>query len=536
MTKKKMRALRSILAATALFFPILHSDAGVENPFDDIFDSYAKEQIIDLYSHGIVSGMGNNQFEPKKIVTRAEFITMLDQTAHLQPLNHSTPAFSDVPSYLWSFGWIQSGVSLDLIKGKSKTTFEPESPITRQEAATLLIRALEPNSVGEESNTGFQDDQEIAPWAKNYVLTAKTKGYMSGYAGYFRPNDSMTREEAAVVLDRIAQLYQTNGSVRSDSKVAIAWQYDESKDQFEQHVQSSAWINTISPGWFYLDGSNALIDQADVNLSSWAHRNGLKVWPLVGNHFNTMATTQLLTSSENRSIVIQQLVNYAKKYNIDGFNLDFEGIDPKNRGDYSLFVKELSTALHAQQRTLSIDVPPDLGSEWSEPFDYVSLAGSADYLVFMGYDEHWNGDPTAGSVSSLPWFTDGLDKLIQEVGAGKIIAGLPLYTRDWYVNNQHMTADELTLAEQNRRLQTEPSQTIWNSILGQYIARYVKGGVTHTIWVEDPRSLSLKYQHLLNKDLAGSAYWSVGEENTDIWKALKNSSLLKAIQLGKSSL
>jgi spore germination protein len=529
MAKKKMRVFCGLLTATALFFPILHSDAGAESPFDDIAGSYAKEQILDLYSHGIVSGMGNNQFEPTKNVTRAEFITMLDQTAHLQPLIHSTPAFSDVPSYLWSFGWIQSGVSLDLIKGKSETTFEPESPISRQEAATLFIRALEPDKAGTEADSGFIDDQDIAPWASAYVKEAQTEGYMSGYQGYFRPNDPMTREEAAIVLDRVEQKSRINGTP-SDSKIAIAWQYNEPKDQFEEHVQASTWINTIAPGWFYLDGADSIADQGDSDLSSWAHRNGLKVWPLIGNHFKTADTTQLITSAANRAQVIQQLLNYAKIYSVDGFNLDFEAIDPSHRDDYSLFVKELAYALHAQHLQLSVDVPPDLGDEWSDPFDYVSLAASADYLVFMGYDEHWDGDPTAGSVSSLPWFKDGLDHLIQKVGTGKIIAGLPLYSRDWYAEGQQMNSDELTLAEQDHRIQTAQSQVLWNTALGQYVASYTIGEQDHTIWMEDSRSLSLKYQYLINKGIAGSAYWSVGDENPDIWKALENIVLIQNLQ------
>lgn len=64
----------------------------------------------------------------------------------------------------------------------------------------------------------------------------------------------------------------------------------------------------------------------------------------------------------------------------------------------------------------------------------MELGKAADYIVMMGYDEHWAGSSIAGSVASLPWVRDGLLELMKEVPSHKIILGVPYYTREWVTN------------------------------------------------------------------------------------------------------
>ena len=78
---------------------------------------------------------------------------------------------------------------------------------------------------------------------------------------------------------------------------------------------------------------------------------------------------------------------------------------------------------------LSVDnyVPRNFNAhyEWKEQ------GVMADYVIIMGYDEHWGGSEVAGSVASLGYVTEGIEKMVQEVPAEKVINAVPLYTRIW---------------------------------------------------------------------------------------------------------
>lgn len=129
--------------------------------------------------------------------------------------------------------------------------------------------------------------------------------------------------------------------------------------------------------------------------------------------------------------MISQVAAYVKTYKLDGINVDFENVDPADREGLTAFVTSLTATLHALGAVVSVDVSPDLGTDWTDAFDYAKLGAVSDYMVLMGYEEHWNGDPKAGSVASLPWVEKALDTMLSEVVRAKTILALPLYTRDW---------------------------------------------------------------------------------------------------------
>ncbi|MGZ4107145.1 MAG: glycosyl hydrolase family 18 protein, partial [Tumebacillaceae bacterium] len=310
-----------------------------------------------------------------------------------------------------------------------------------------------------------------------------------------------------------------------NNQVMLSWQYGETTAQYEQRVvESNGMINTLSPRWFFLDSSGQFTDNGEAGLVTWAHQNGKKIWPLIGNHFDAALTHKMLSNATTRAALVTQLSDLVQKYQVDGLNVDFERVDAADRANLTAFVTELATALHQNNKQLSIDVPPDMKTDWDACYDYTALGNVADYLIMMGYDEHWYGDPTAGSVSSLPWLTKGVNTLSGEIPKSKLVLGMPLYTADWYMQNGAMTSEDITLGEQTNRLNTYHAGKTWDAKLGQYVASYTKSGVGHKIWVEEGRSLTLKYQLGLKSGVAGSAFWYEGSETVDIWTSLKNAS------------
>jgi spore germination protein len=504
---------------------VLAADA--TQPFTDLAGTLAEKQITDLQQRGIVTGF-EGKFMPNSNISRAEFVTMLDRTLQIKPVQANIAAFTDVKTGDWSYSYVQSAVQLGISNGTTATTFAPGDDISREQVAILLVRALHALDPARDIKTSFADAGLVHTWAEPYVAAASRLGLMNGYMGNFRPRDSITREEVAIVLDqlvqdpRFASALQASATT-STNQVMLSWQYGETTAQYEQRViESNGMINTLSPRWFFLDSSGQFTDNGEAALVTWAHQNGKKIWPLIGNHFDAALTHKLLSSATTRTALVNQLMGYVQKYQLDGLNIDFERVDAADRTNLTAFATELATALHQNNKQLSIDVPPDFKTDWDACYDYTALAGSLDYLVLMGYDEHWYGDPTAGSVSSMPWLTKGVNTLIGEAPKSKVILGLPLYTADWYTQNGAMNSEDITLGEQSSRLTTYHASKSWDTTLGQYVASFSTSGVGHKIWVEDGRSLTLKYLLGLQTGVAGTAFWYEGSETSDIWTSLQN--------------
>lgn len=505
---------------------VLAADA--QQPFTDIAGTLAEKQITDLQQRGIVSGF-DGKFLPHSNISRAEFVTMLDRTLQIKPVQANIAAFTDVQPADWSYPYIQTAVQLGIVNGTTNSTFAPTADISREQVATLLVRALHALDPVRDTKVTFNDAGEVDSWAAPYVAAASRLGLMNGYEGNFRPLDSITREEVAIVLDQLVQDPRWSSALQasttsSTGQVMLSWQYGETTAQYEQRVlESNGLINTLSPRWFFLDGTTGqFTDNGEAALVTWAHQNGKKIWPLIGNHFDAALTHKMLSNSTTRTALVNQLMGFVQNYQLDGLNIDFERVDAADRPYLTAFATELATAMHQNNKQLSIDVPPDFQTDWDACYDYTALGNALDYLVMMGYDEHWYGDPVAGSVSSMPWLTKGVNTLVGEAPKSKVILGLPLYTADWYTQNGAMTSEDLTLGAQSTRLTTYQASKYWDTRLGQYVATYSKSGVSHRIWVEDGRSLTLKYLLGLQTGVAGTAFWYEGAETSDIWTTLQN--------------
>ncbi|MEK5477006.1 S-layer homology domain-containing protein [Paenibacillus sp. FSL R5-0407] len=507
--------------------------AGKEFPFNDIGTSYAKETIIRLNEQKIMNGTSDNVFSPAKPITRAEFIITVNRILGLESVSSSVPAYKDVAKGDWFYSGVQAQTELGLTEGKGDGTFAPFQPVTRQEAAVWIVRILneQASGTGTGLNYGYKDADLIAPWARPYVAAMSKLGLMEGSGGRFNPVQSLTRQETATILDRILQndAWSRKLSAKAPAAIQLGWQYDQTDEQFKQSVLKSN-VNVLSPRWFFLNEDGSISDHSDANLSAWAKKNGKQVWAMFGNRLNQENTHSLLSSGEKSAAAIAKIKSLAVKSGLHGINLDFENVAATDGRAFTAFVSELARQLHANGMTLSVDVSPDLGTDWTEAFDYASLGKIADYIVLMGYDEHWAGGP-AGSVSSLPWVEYGLETLLKQVPASKVILALPLYVRDWTVDSKGNTinSEDLSLGEQFQRIARFGVKPEWNSQLGQYTTKYYSSAA-HKIWLEDSRSLTQKYTMALEENIAGFAYWSIGGDTPEVWPALRNAAKYSAIK------
>ncbi len=517
-------AIAGCLAVNML--PQAVSAAAKTLPFDDISTSYARDEIIDLYNKKIITGTSATSFSPKKSITRAEFITVLDRLLKLEPVTSPVSPYTDVAKSAWYYGWIQAAVQLELASGTSATAFAPTKPVTRQEAAVMIARGLKQTETEAASSSSYKDQDQIAGWASEAVASVSGLGLMKGdETGSFRPSNPITRQETAVLLARVLKQasWASELETKLDERIVLGWQYGQTTAQYQSNILKSN-VNTLSPRWYFVGSTGAVSDGTDAALVTWAKKNAKKVWAMVGNRSDQEATHQLLSSASARTKAVDALAALVIKYGLDGLNIDFENVAPADRAYFTTFVTQLAVKLHALGAVLSVDVSPDLGTDWTEAFDYAALGKQADYIVLMGYDEHYGGSVYPGPNASLPYDRSAIKTLTKVVSSKKVILAFPFYNRDWSLNSNGTVASSayVSLTEQNQLLSSYAMKPVWNSTLGQYVASYTKGSIKHTIWIEDGRSLIAKYRLVVQNGLAGVAYWHIGGESSDIWASLRN--------------
>ncbi|MDU4697335.1 MAG: S-layer homology domain-containing protein [Paenibacillus sp.] len=512
----------SLLLVTAVFR--LEPAAADKMPFTDIASSYAKDAIIRLNANNVMKGTSETLFSPTRSITRAEFMTTLTRIFHVEPSASAVPAYRDVPKSAWYYGTIQAATELGLTEGLGDGIFKPNQPLTRQEAASWLVRALKQTATGGTTSV-YKDEAMIAAWAKPSIRSITELGLMQGNDGRFYPTQPITRQETAVILDRLLQDNRWTDAIAASATPApiqIGWQFGQSTEAYQKSILQSS-VNVLAPRWYFLEKTGKISDSSVPSLMTWAKNNGKQVWAMVGNRFDQETTHKLLASNSLSSDAIQSLKSYVQKYGLHGINVDFENVAASDRDLFTAFIAKLAKELHTVSAVLSVDLPPDLGSDWSDAYNYAELAKSADYLVIMTYDEHWSGY-TAGSVASLGWVESHLGKLLAKVSADQLILGMPLYTRDWTLSASGATvsSEDLTLPEQNNRVSQYGGTPKWNAAAGQYTMEYRKNGTQHKIWLEDARSLSAKYRAGAKYGVAGYAYWHIGGDSPDVWTSLKN--------------
>lgn len=168
--------------------------------FSDIDSSFAKENIIRLASLGIINGYENGTFCPANTVTRAEFCKMVCVAFGFG--GDDTQSFSDVSQNDWFYRYTGVLFNLGIINGDGNN-FRPAEPITRQDVAVILCRALDVLGKNTNGTYEFADSDSVADYAKQSVSTLAANGYFKGDGTNFRPYSDITRAETAAVIDRI---------------------------------------------------------------------------------------------------------------------------------------------------------------------------------------------------------------------------------------------------------------------------------------------------------------------------------------------
>lgn len=308
-----------------------------------------------------------------------------------------------------------------------------------------------------------------------------------------------------------------------ENKINLVWQpvVDETNDLSQ--LKKLVGVNIVSPSWFVIDNANGHIkDNGDFLYARDLKKKNYKIWALITNDFNADLTHKWLADKKARAYIIRQLVFYAQRYPIDGYNFDFENIYDSDKEALSSFIEETTSELHKQGIIVSMDITVTSNiANWSSCYDRITLGKTVDYLVLMAYDEHGRLSKTAGSVASINWVENGVKNLLTQVPAEKIVLGIPLYMRLWEESSiGKVTASTLSMTQANELKKEKNAKSIWLPEEGQNYFSYRENSKTYHVWQEDRKSLQLKVALVNKYNLAGVAAWRKGFETDDIWSMI----------------
>jgi spore germination protein YaaH len=282
-------------------------------------------------------------------------------------------------------------------------------------------------------------------------------------------------------------------------------------------------VNVISPTWFSISSNDGDISSlASEEYVKTAHDQGLEVWALVDNFNESVDTTQVLSSTSSRGKLVNQLIAAALQYGLDGINIDFESLEEEAGDGYIQFIREISVKCRLNGIVLSVDDPVPMS--YTAFYDREEQGIVADYVIIMGYDEHYAGSEEAGSVASLTFEKEGIENTLKEVPAEKIISGVPFYTRIWQTDaSGAVTSEAVGMSTAEQWVTDNGLTTNWSQETSQdYAEVETADGSKYQVWLENERSLEEKAKLVKEYDLGGIAAWKLGLEKASVWDVISS--------------
>ncbi|SFA89204.1 MULTISPECIES: glycosyl hydrolase family 18 protein [unclassified Bacillus (in: firmicutes)] len=373
------------------------------------------------------------------------------------------------------------------------------------------------------ANSSYKEEITIENETGDFYFVRKS----NGIAGYLQKEYVDKKGEITISIehpDTPAKLTKINGPIH------LTWEAVYTKNPNHALISEMSGVNVVSPTWFKLNNKQGgIANLASLDYSKWAKGRGYQVWGLFSNDFNPEMTHEAFKDFETRQTIIRQLLHFAQMYELDGINFDIENVAVKDGPFVTQLLREATPYLHAAGLTVSMDITFISGSgNWSAFYERDELSKIVDYMVVMAYDEHWGSSPVAGSVASLPWVEEHLQKLLQVVPNERLILGVPLYTRLWKEEQLEdgqvkVTSEALSMSKAKEWIASKGITPVYDDASGQnYVEFYSEQEkITYKIWIEDELSLGKRAELSKKYSLAGIATWSRYFADETAWVALR---------------
>ena len=357
--------------------------------------------------------------------------------------------------------------------------------------------------------------EQMETWSK-----VKTRNAIIGYVENKRLEEA--RSETPIAVTDYEEPEYT--SVTRDYKINLGWHVVASvagNDTLDEVTAQAKGLNVISPTWFMLsDNEGNFTSFASKDYVDRAHNKGLEVWGLVEDiaYKDSIDMYEILSSTTKRAKLIDGLMDMVFTYGLDGINVDFEQISTDCGEHYIQFIRELSIPCRANGIVLSVDNYVPRG--YNDHYDRQEQGVVADYVIIMGYDEHYAGSPEAGSVASIDFVEEGIARTVEQVPSNKVINAVPFYTRIWETKDGTLSSQAVGMDMAEEYVRAHSIQTEWSEETCQNYGEYTDGGSLYQVWLEDERSIEVKLNIMDKYAIGGVASWRLGYEKAEIWDVI----------------
>lgn len=431
---------------------------------------------------------------------------ILDEVAYV-PISELDEVYNIKTTYVES----EDLVYIDSLDREQQTaTLKKDSSIKYK--PTIISATLAKAKQGDTLTIANRSDYPVP----NGWTRVRTENGTLGYIQTGKLNEFKTIREKAEEKAKI------------EGPISLAWDYYSEYVSAPTRTGKITGVNVVSPSFFYMTKYSTTnvyenVGNEGIAYVNWAHGNGYQVWPMFTNS-NMSETSKMLSDYKSRENVINQIIKYIKQYNLDGINIDFEGMYEADKDNFSRLLIEIRPRLNEIGAVLSVDVTaPDGAPEWSLCYDRYTIGKVADYVMFMAYDQYGVSATKAGTTAGHNWVEANVKKFLgqEEVKAEKIILGIPFYTRVWKEINGNVISSVVNIGNVNNLIPSNATKT-WDEDLQQYYVEYKKGGVTYKIWVEDEKSIEAKLDLVSKYNLGGAAYWEYDRATNSIWNLIES--------------
>ena len=327
-------------------------------------------------------------------------------------------------------------------------------------------------------------------------------------------------------------------------------------------------MKEVMPFWYTLKSPTVIRDDYATANPSWPianticlmRKSGLKLIPTITDGTDKLVLSGYLAKPEVRTTIVKTIVDLVNKYSFDGIDLDFEGfafVDgnttwPKTAPNWVLFVKELSVALRAQQKLLSVSAPyafnPAEKQKGYYVYSWAEIASSIDRLRIMTYDY---SVAKPGPIGPISWTEKTLRYAISIMPASKVFIGLPGYGRDWITGvtgtcpvtappglkagakaatfRMNYAAAKAVIDKAVPTFDVKSSEATY-SYQQTFNGLTAKGAATactvnRTVWYQNDRSYLERMNLVAKYRLGGAALWTLGMEDLAATTAMRNVAL-----------
>lgn len=544
------------ICAAALTAVLLLSAAPMSpqaRAFSDTSGHWAQADIDKAQSYGLMEGYPDGRFGIGVEITRAEFVTILCRMFDWEMISPTSPSYIDCGTGEWYYSAVETARAHDVMDGAG--AFRPLDYISREEMAVMLVRALGYDTLAQDLSSlslPFTDVKNNA----GYIAIAYDIGMIKGVAGpggqlKFLPTHSATREEAAAMLVRVYERYNSK----------VDWLHGFYAFSSYSQINLTANMDAVSVGWARLEygADGASLNSTNTNGNDWVKPSdptpATDYFTSHGVDYNlcvfgsatdsvtladgstTSTVAAVVNDSNARAQATSALVEAAGSY--AGLTIDFEGLKGDTiKKNYVTFMEELRAAL-PKNKTLNVCVQPDT---WYTGFDYRGLGEVCDKVILMAHDYQWTSVPasyvgTGNTDSPVTPFASVYEALrditdpdtgVQDVS--KIALAISFGTAGFHIDENgrllettiyHPGTDTLA----GRLAQPDTVVTYSEKYRNPYAIYTNEEGERYKVWYEDARSVADKLQLAKLFGITGVSLWRVGtipaSTGYNVWSAIQ---------------